>query len=1335
MKLAKGMLLAALAAWAVASPSPARATGKIRSVDVYDPEGVHSFPNPQAPLAAGDTFRVRFRLVNLGWAQTVWDASYANPWVFCYTGPLTGDAEADERTMAEAEKPRLGLWIGGQLREADCANWPMGVASDWLAELLDGERHYTDLVFEYTVRPGDLAPPVQLANEAGTGPAKSGDRLYMKCNGRETLWKMVDARTHSATNELAFGPSNLYDDPDFAVEALSGWSQDYENRDYDLSGAGVHVRGVDFDPAFFDGDAGVWRSIAQGSTAAEPAAPSIRIGNDDGDGALDPLVLYLWTADTNVAEIAVGGAVDDVRNYVFPDGVTRKVGRLRVAQGDRAVPFGVKATGDVGDKTQLFLAPTPTNGVEAARARVPFGLLGENPAVVFVEPALDGSFGVDEAIAFKVLGYKGRNSEILTLRWQCAGTQLSTGYSAPANNTTEATLAFREAGDHRVTVTVADQDGKSGTGTIVVHVVEPPESIQSFSVTNSYAPPPAVTLSTPDGLATFSEGSTGPEPGRIDVGLTARPTADITVHLDVRRIGTDTGNYPLPELSSYNLEFGSGSPTNQSVYFEWLDGTPAGATDGYLLTAFVTNATAGPSGVAWKDLYAPGAMTNFVANEAPQITSFAPTDASPVVAGVPFRISYSLKDVPADFSAGLLLTWTTSEGFTTSYQVTATGGDNYATNAATSPPFTFSSSGPHSVSLVVEDKDQGTSEAVFDVTVLPPPVPPSVSNVVARQRWPWNGLVDVDYEVGGSTNLLANLTVQITFVASDGRSWTATNFLAGAEPSAEPGAHRATWNAAADAGAGVVASNVVATVALVRAPTFPSVPRIRAIVGETKAVQLFVVPEGEELNSANALLNEDFYVYAPLAGSDSVSFTLAGSGESLANGHHVNSGENMTILVSVKGLRPVRDVAVGTSKTSDLSDVVIHRVIDFYDSDGDGDAVASAASAEFRLDTREGPFESDGTETLAYSTQWHPAGDATVTILQSGAAAPVASGLFDEGDAAWQVFEDGTYVLTHRTMAGGTTVSDEETATFVVRGLTPVEAALRWKFAKNANGWYCAQVALKWHPPLLESIENMRLLFADRTDAQGRRTAYLVDPATVAGPLPATEEYGGTTYRVAPVDLSGFAELADGARAVYGVSDETMDSTLAVVPPAERKICLRVANLSLSTVERVDNKLAILAWNSGSRTNFLPLAETMSSSADDDDDDPQPAPRPAPRPLSVAEANLSAAFGLAPAAVARAAVICRVSSMAFAGDGSIEGTFEIAAEDAGVVVAESGELAPDAKLAVLGAASLGGSFKPLDPAACGVELLSRKPPYAFRVKAPGDSAFFKVRLEAGNVFE
>lgn len=94
-------------------------------------------------------------------------------------------------------------------------------------------------------------------------------------------------------------------------------------------------------------------------------------------------------------------------------------------------------------------------------------------------------------------------------------------------------------------------------------------------------------------------------------------------------------------------------------------------------------------------------------------------------------------------------------------------------------------------------------------TVPPPPV---VSNVVARQRWPWNGLVDVDYEIGGYT---AGLKVEIEFDEQGGlsRHWTATNFLAGAEPTLNLGRNRATWDAKA-AGATNVVTEVQATVKL-----------------------------------------------------------------------------------------------------------------------------------------------------------------------------------------------------------------------------------------------------------------------------------------------------------------------------------------------------------------------------------------------------------------------------------------------------------------------------------------------------------------------------------------
>ena len=92
------------------------------------------------------------------------------------------------------------------------------------------------------------------------------------------------------------------------------------------------------------------------------------------------------------------------------------------------------------------------------------------------------------------------------------------------------------------------------------------------------------------------------------------------------------------------------------------------------------------------------------------------------------------------------------------------------------------------------------------------PLPPVVTNVVARQRWPWNGLVDIDYEIGGYT---AGLKVEIDFDEQGGRHWAATNFLAGAEPTVNPGRNRATWDAKADGVTNVV-TDVVATVKLVK---------------------------------------------------------------------------------------------------------------------------------------------------------------------------------------------------------------------------------------------------------------------------------------------------------------------------------------------------------------------------------------------------------------------------------------------------------------------------------------------------------------------------------------
>jgi len=83
-------------------------------------------------------------------------------------------------------------------------------------------------------------------------------------------------------------------------------------------------------------------------------------------------------------------------------------------------------------------------------------------------------------------------------------------------------------------------------------------------------------------------------------------------------------------------------------------------------------------------------------------------------------------------------------------------------------------------------------------------LPASVANVVARQRWPWNGLVDIEYDVSGDT---VGLKAEISFVEQGGeaRTWTATRFVDGFAPRAERGHHHAVWDTSSDGATNIVA--------------------------------------------------------------------------------------------------------------------------------------------------------------------------------------------------------------------------------------------------------------------------------------------------------------------------------------------------------------------------------------------------------------------------------------------------------------------------------------------------------------------------------------------------
>jgi len=52
----------------------------------------------------------------------------------------------------------------------------------------------------------------------------------------------------------------------------------------------------------------------------------------------------------------------------------------------------------------------------------------------------------------------------------------------------------------------------------------------------------------------------------------------------------------------------------------------------------------------------------------------------------------------------------------------------------------------------------------------------TVSDVTARQRWPWNGLVDIDYTIIGDDTENTAIAVKVTDTDT-GRIYTPTNFL------------------------------------------------------------------------------------------------------------------------------------------------------------------------------------------------------------------------------------------------------------------------------------------------------------------------------------------------------------------------------------------------------------------------------------------------------------------------------------------------------------------------------------------------------------------------------
>ena len=203
----------------------------------------------------------------------------------------------------------------------------------------------------------------------------------------------------------------------------------------------------------------------------------------------------------------------------------------------------------------------------------------------------------------------------------------------------------------------------------------------------------------------------------------------------------------------------------------------------------------------------------FVSWKKPGDTEFSPLPQSVLYHDVP--ISYTIWEgnisilAESDLVEGVpIRLGGAPDGWTLHY--TTDGSEPTAASPVYTEPFTLAESATVKVVAVNEDLGWTTdvAEQRFD---LAPPL--SVTGLRARQRYPWNGLVDIDFTLGGDTSKF----YRVSAVATDRGGgtnlavrtvWEVGGGITNSAIDVSPGSHRFVWDAAADLPAGFVADRV-----------------------------------------------------------------------------------------------------------------------------------------------------------------------------------------------------------------------------------------------------------------------------------------------------------------------------------------------------------------------------------------------------------------------------------------------------------------------------------------------------------------------------------------------
>ena len=290
------------------------------------------------PMTSGESLYFKVTLVRRGREDknSIWNITPQ----FSY---LPGNV-VDYDEFPDDYKLKLGIYVSGKVRYAVLHSWKKGSGTDGV---------FTELIFKYKTRAGDVALPIVLATENGPASDKIVEDAAYKLEN-EDIWNITNDNGNSCN--FWFWSMAMIPEEDWPLWGnLKSPDGGEPIQDYSLEKCNFYVQTVNFDETWEE-EGKIWRSVHENSTITTAGLSPKLIAKAPPE---DKVELYVWSTDESVVRVKSNETVELDLDASGTNKKTVHIGKV-VFSGGQITPadFQIEgATGGSGQTCNLVLSP------------------------------------------------------------------------------------------------------------------------------------------------------------------------------------------------------------------------------------------------------------------------------------------------------------------------------------------------------------------------------------------------------------------------------------------------------------------------------------------------------------------------------------------------------------------------------------------------------------------------------------------------------------------------------------------------------------------------------------------------------------------------------------------------------------------------------------------------------------------------------------------------------------------------------------------------------------------------------------------------------------------